>query len=93
MKDAMTVVAEPNGRIFFNSTGNNGMSTAGSGDVLAGMIGGLLGQRCDPFRAACLGVFMHGAAGDLAKEDVGEYGMCASDLVDHIYPEKMLEKA
>ena len=93
LKDAMTVVAEPNGRIFFNSTGNNGMSTAGSGDVLAGMIGGLLGQRCDPFRAACLGVFMHGAAGDLAKEDVGEYGMCASDLVDHIYPEKMLEKA
>ena len=93
LKDAMTVVAEPNGRIFFNWTGNNGMSTAGSGDVLAGMIGGLLGQRCDPFRAACLGVFMHGAAGDLAKEDVGEYGMCASDLVDHIYPEKMLEKA
>ena len=91
LKDAMTLVCEPGGRMFFNTTGNNGMSTAGSGDVLSGMIGGLLAQGMSIFEAACCGVFLHGAAGDLAKEDKGAYAMTSSDILSHIHIEKICE--
>lgn len=92
LKDAMTLVANRNGDLYYNSTGNNGMSTAGSGDVLSGMIGGLLGQGMDPYKAAYTGVFLHGAAGDLAKEDCGTYSMTASDLMDHINLNGIIQK-
>ncbi|MBO6159102.1 MAG: NAD(P)H-hydrate dehydratase [Firmicutes bacterium] len=89
LKDAMTLVSSPDGRIFYNSTGNNGMSTAGSGDVLAGMIGGLVAQGMHPFEAACCGVYLHGAAGDLAKDEKGAYAMTARDIISHIQIEKL----
>lgn len=91
LKDAMTLAATPQGDIFYNSTGNNGMSTAGSGDVLAGMIGGLCAQGIPVFQAAYTGVYLHGAAGDLARQEKGAYGMTASDIVDHIHLEKIEE--
>lgn len=87
LKDAMTLVAESGGkgRVFFNSTGNNGMSTGGSGDVLTGMIAGLLAQGMNAFDASCCGVYLHGRAGDNAREDVGTYGMMAGDILRHIH--------
>lgn len=91
LKDALTLVAEYKGaeRIFFNSTGNNGMSTAGSGDVLSGVIAGLSAQGMKAFEAACCGVYVHGAAGDLAKEELGTYGMMAGDILSHIHIEQV----
>lgn len=84
LKDAQTLVADPKGRVFFSSNGNNGMSTAGSGDVLAGMILGLCAQGMRPFEGACVGVYLHGAAGDRALKDVDHYGMMAGDILSHI---------
>ncbi|MEE2781317.1 MAG: NAD(P)H-hydrate dehydratase [Planctomycetota bacterium] len=69
---------------FYNHTGNAGMATAGSGDVLTGMITGLLAQGMSPWDAARLGVHLHGAAGDLACERLGEVGMIASDLLHSV---------
>lgn len=80
-KDAVTLVAAPKeDTLYMNSTGNQGMATAGSGDVLAGLIGGLLAQKIDPYHAACVGVYLHGMAGDKAKEEKGAYGVMASDI-------------
>ena len=91
LKDALTLVAEPHGNIFFNSTGNNGMSTAGSGDVLAGLIAGLSGQGMGAFEAACVGVYLHGLAGDAAAEKYGHYSMTAGDILKSIQIEKLME--
>ena len=91
LKDALTLVFEPGGKIYYNCTGNNGMSTAGSGDVLAGMIAGLAGQGMEAFEAAFTGVYMHGLAGDEAAEKKGRYALMASDIVDHIHVDKLLE--
>lgn len=83
LKDSTTVVSD--GReCYINTTGNSGMATGGSGDVLTGIIAGLLGQKQTPYRAACLGVFLHGISGDLAAEAQGEYGMMAGDIISHI---------
>ena len=82
LKGACTSVSLPDGKIFFNSTGNPGMATAGSGDVLTGVILGLLGQRMDPENAALYGVYLHGLAGDIAAEENSEPGMIAGDIVD-----------
>lgn len=90
LKDAVTLVCGMDGTVFYNSTGNNGMSTAGSGDVLAGMISGLCAQHVPVFEAAYSGVYLHGAAGDLAKVEHGVYGMTASDIASHIDLEKMI---
>ncbi len=80
-KDARTVVSD--GReCYINLSGNNGMATGGTGDVLAGIIGGLLGQGMEPFAAAKLGVYLHGLAGDVMAEEKGEYSMMASDLLE-----------
>lgn len=68
-------------KLFVNTTGNPGMATGGSGDVLTGIIAALLAQRMDLFEAAQLGVFIHGYAGDLAAAEKGEIGMIASDIV------------
>lgn len=83
LKSHFTAVVRPTGRVYFNSTGNAGMATPGSGDVLAGVIGAFLAQGFRPERAASLGVYIHGLAGDLAVEETGEYGLLASDIADY----------
>ena len=81
LKGANTSITFPNGSCFFNSTGNPGMATAGSGDVLTGIILSLLAQRYTPEEAAIIGVFMHGRAGDKAAEKLGMESMIAGDIV------------
>jgi NAD(P)H-hydrate epimerase len=71
-------------RLFENRTGNPGMATGGTGDVLAGVIAALLAQGMDPFDAAVLGVAVHGRAGDLAARAMGQVSLIASDLLDHL---------
>lgn len=88
LKGAGTVVATPDDMAFVNTTGNPGMATGGTGDVLAGLIGSLLAQGYGPADAACLGVHVHGIAGDLAAEEKGEAGMIAGDLIEKL-PEAM----
>ena len=84
LKTHKTYVYSPDGREYTNTTGNNSMAKAGSGDVLAGMISGLLAQGMDMFEAACLGVYLHGLCGDLAKEKLTEYSVMAEDLISFI---------
>ncbi|MBO0932048.1 NAD(P)H-hydrate dehydratase [Fibrella aquatilis] len=84
LKGAHTAVALPNGDVHFNSTGNPGMSTGGTGDVLTGVLTALLAQGYDPVEAAVLGVFAHGHAGDLAAKQHGEVGLTASDVTDSL---------
>ena len=81
LKGAPTIVAVPDGDVFVNSTGNAGMATAGSGDVLAGIIAALVGQHNAPVQAAINGVYVHGRAGDIARDNIGEMGMLASDIM------------
>lgn len=80
LKGAPTVIAAKDGRVFVNSTGNPGMATAGAGDVLSGLIAGLAAQGAAPDHASCAGVYLHGLAGDHARDTVGEYGLIATDL-------------
>jgi NAD(P)H-hydrate epimerase len=82
LKGAHTVIAEPEGTLYINLTGNPGMATAGSGDVLSGMIGTLLGQGYSPSLAARIAVYTHGLAGDLASMTLGERSLMAGDLVE-----------
>lgn len=82
LKGAYTAVCTPGGNIYFNSTGNPGMATAGSGDVLTGVILGLLSQGYEPETAAVAGVFLHGTAGDLAAVYRSEESMIAGDITD-----------
>jgi len=84
LKGKFTSIACPDGRIYFNSNGNAGMATAGSGDVLSGMITSLLAQGYASEQAALLGVYLHGLAGDIAAELQGERSMIAGDIVDCI---------
>ena len=84
LKGARTVIAEPGGEVRINLTGNPGMASAGSGDVLTGVISGLITQGYSPFDAAQLGVFLHGLAGDLACAEMGEMSLIASDLMDYL---------
>lgn len=81
LKGAGTVIAEPNGQTYVNTTGNAGLAKGGTGDVLAGLIGGLLAQGVSALAAARLGVFLHGLAGDLAAAAKTERGMTASDVI------------
>ena len=80
LKGAPTVVAVPCGRTYVNPSGNAGMASGGSGDVLTGILAALIGQGLDPESAAGLGVYLHGLAGDLCAERAGEAGMIASDI-------------
>lgn len=93
-KDARTLVCDRGEQVcYLNTTGNDGMATAGSGDVLAGIIGGLLAQQMDPFQAASLGVWIHGRAGDFAAARQGRYALMAGDLIrelGHVTSEKKL---
>lgn len=84
LKGHQTVVAGPDGEVYINDTGNPGMATGGAGDVLAGVIAGLLAQKLSLFDAARLGVYLHGLAGDMVARDRGEIGLIASDLADRI---------
>ncbi|HIF13937.1 MAG TPA: NAD(P)H-hydrate dehydratase [Bacteroidetes bacterium] len=83
LKGANTSICTPDGKIFFNSTGNPGMSTAGSGDVLSGLITGLLSQAYTCTEAAILGVYIHGLAGDLALTKESHESLIASDIIDY----------
>jgi len=83
-KDARTFVCKENNPICLNMRGNNGMATAGSGDVLAGIIAGLLAQKPEAFWAACVGVSVHGAAGDEAAQHLGEHGVMAGDIIENL---------
>lgn len=84
LKDAPTAVGDPSGVCYVNTTGNHGMSTGGSGDVLTGIIAGLLAQKTPPLSAALLGVWLHGRAGDLAAAKEGAYGLMARHLVEYL---------
>lgn len=81
LKDAQTVVADADGRICISVKGNDGMAVAGSGDVLAGVIAGIAGQIKDPYMAACIGVYVHGWAGDMAAEKFGRHSMLPTDMI------------
>ncbi|MGC2063436.1 MAG: NAD(P)H-hydrate dehydratase [Thermodesulfovibrionales bacterium] len=84
LKGAPTLIASPEGTVSINTTGNAGMATAGSGDVLTGMIAGLLGQNMNPLDAAVLGVYLHGLSGDIAAADKGMHSLIAGDIIESI---------
>ncbi len=84
LKGAYTAVASPDGKVFFNSSGNPGMAKGGCGDVLTGILTGLLAQKYTTFQAAQLGVFLHGFSGDLAAYEKGMNSLVASDVADFL---------
>jgi NAD(P)H-hydrate epimerase len=84
LKGQPTYVARPDGHIYENSTGNPGLATAGTGDVLSGVIAGIISQGVEPQAAAEAGVYLHGLAGDIAAAEKTEPGMVASDVIEAI---------
>ncbi len=84
LKGARTLIADPDGRVRINTSGNAGLATGGSGDVLSGLIGGLLAQGLSPFDAASLGSWLHGASADLLADENGCAGLLAGDLLKTI---------
>jgi len=88
-KDAYTSITDPEGCIYFNTSGNAGMATGGSGDVLTGIITGLLGQGYSPLHSALLAVFFHGTAGDNAACVLGQSALLASDIIDYLRVERL----
>jgi len=85
IKGNPTVIAsEESERIYLNLTGNDGMATAGSGDVLSGLIGGFLAQKVDPLNAARIAVYLHGLSGDIAVSTIGRRSLIATDILNHI---------
>lgn len=90
LKGAATVIASPEGRVYINPTGNPGMATGGSGDVLTGVVAGLLAQGLDALRSAAAGAFLHGLAGDLAARRKGLRGLLAGDILSFL-PEALEE--
>jgi hydroxyethylthiazole kinase-like uncharacterized protein yjeF len=82
LKGANTSITTPDGKVYFNSTGNPGMATAGSGDVLTGILLSFLSQGYTPENAAVLGVYLHGLAGDLAAEKLCFESIIASDIIN-----------
>lgn len=81
-KGHRTLVAAPDGRLAVNTTGNDGMAKGGSGDILTGLLTGLLAQGMEPFAACCAAVWLHGRAGDLAAEEKGRRGMTPPDIIE-----------
>jgi hydroxyethylthiazole kinase-like uncharacterized protein yjeF len=81
LKGSFTVIAAPDGRAKLDPSANPGLASAGTGDVLSGAIAGLLAQGLPPFDAACCGVYLHSAAGEMVKQELGDAGMVASDLL------------
>ena len=84
LKGYRTIIASPAGEIYINPTGNPGMASGGTGDVLSGIVGGLLAQGLPMREALILGVFLHGLAGDIAEEEIGEYPLAAGDLISYL---------
>jgi NAD(P)H-hydrate epimerase len=84
LKGHHTFIATPDQNFFFNSTGNAGMATGGSGDVLTGIITSLVAQQYSPEQAALLGVYLHGLSGDMAAKQLSEPSLIASDIIDHL---------
>ncbi len=84
LKGSPTVIADSGGNVYLNPTGNNGMATGGSGDVLSGIIGTFLSQGLSPVDASICGVYIHGFAGDLAAGDMTARSMIASDIIDYL---------
>ena len=84
LKGHQTLIASPEGSVFVNPTGNPGMATGGTGDVLTGLLAGLMAQGYDALSGARLGVFLHGLAGDLAATGTSEAALVAGDLLDHL---------
>lgn len=84
LKDARTVIANPEGKVYFNTTGNSALAKAGSGDVLSGAIGGFLAQGLNPYDAAVLGVFLHGLAGEIGSEKNGTASLLAGQIADYM---------
>lgn len=84
LKGAYTAIVTPGKKVYFNSTGNAGMAKGGSGDVLTGILTGLLAQGYLPLDACLLGVYLHGLAGDAAANALTQYAMTASDIIDHL---------
>jgi len=82
LKGVRTVIALPDGRVFINPTGNSGMASGGMGDVLTGIIAGLVTQGLAPESAAYAGVYLHGAAADSLAQTLGPYGYLASDVMN-----------
>ncbi len=81
-KGHRTVAAAPDGRLAVNTTGNDGMAKGGSGDILTGLLTGLLAQGMEPFDACCAAVWIHGRAGDMAAEEKGRRGMTPADMIE-----------
>lgn len=86
LKGKYTSISTPDGHCYFNSSGNPGMATAGSGDVLTGLITGLLAQGYQPLDASIIAVYIHGLAGDIAAREMGVQGLIASDIIENIGP-------
>ena len=84
VKGAHTCITTADGQVYFNTTGNPGMATGGSGDVLLGMITSLLGRGYDSVESALLGVYLHGLAGDFAASLYGEESLVAGDIINSI---------
>lgn len=84
LKGAHSALATPKGNVYFNATGNPGMATAGSGDVLTGIVTGLLAQEYTSFEAAAIGIYVHGLAGDLAAKMEGQHALMASDIINYM---------
>lgn len=84
LKGHETVVVKEDGQCYINESGNPGMATAGSGDILCGMIASFIGQKIDPFGASKLGVYLHGLSGDIAASKKGQVSLIASDILSHI---------
>ena len=84
LKGHHTLIATPDGKGYFNSTGNPGMATAGAGDVLTGIITGLLAQKYSPLQSCLLGVYLHGLAGDIAAEELSQEALIAKDIIDNL---------
>lgn len=86
LKGSHTAIGTPDGNIYFNSTGNPGMATGGTGDVLTGILTALISQKYDSLSAALLGVYLHGLAGNLASEQLSQEAMIASDVIENLGP-------
>ena len=84
LKGSHTAITTPDGRCYFNTTGNAGMATGGSGDVLTGIIAGIMAQGYQPLESCLLGVYIHGMAGDLALSEVGYEALIASDIIKYL---------
>ncbi|HXO29050.1 MAG TPA: ADP/ATP-dependent (S)-NAD(P)H-hydrate dehydratase, partial [Thermoanaerobaculia bacterium] len=84
LKGSLTLIAAPRGGLYVNPTGNPGMASGGTGDVLTGILGGLLAQRLEPLDAACLAVYLHGLAGDLALARLRGPSLAAEDLIESL---------